>query len=98
MPMMASSDIDRASKAMDPPRSAEAIARELRFCPTMYSIALSNTAPAWLRLAGDSLGSSGMGSFLRRRFGGGCHRPDGEHSACSLRWQRRQGVALKLIR
>src|SRR5476651_531996 len=70
MPIMASSDMDRASKAIDPPKRAEAIASELRFCPIIYSIALSTTAPAWLRWAGDSFGSSGMDGFLNRRVGG----------------------------
>src|SRR3954451_8364463 len=66
--MIVSSDIDRASSAIDPPRSAEAIASELRFCCIMYSIALSTTAPAWLRWAGDSLVSSDMARSLCNRF------------------------------
>jgi len=64
--MMASSDIDRASNAIDPPSNAEAMASELRFWPIMCSIALSTTAPAWLRWAGLSFASSDIGLFLHR--------------------------------
>jgi hypothetical protein len=63
---MASSDIDRASNAIDPPSNAEAMASELRFWPIMCSIALSTTAPAWLRWAGLSFASSDIGLFLHR--------------------------------
>src|SRR5664280_797035 len=62
--MMASSDMERASRAIDPPRSAEAIASELKFCPIIYSTALSTTAPAWLRSSGDSFALSAMTIFL----------------------------------
>src|ERR1700688_1398031 len=64
--MMASSDIDRASNAIDPPSNAEAMASELRFWPIICSIALSTTAPAWLRWAGLSFASSDIGLFLHR--------------------------------
>src|SRR5208337_2739106 len=79
---IASSATRRASSAMAPPSSEDAIASELMFCPIMYSIALSTTAPAWLSSAGggsSELGAVGIvvsldlfGGFrwgFRRRFG-----------------------------
>ena len=49
---IASSATLRASSAIAPPSNEDAIASEPMFCPIMYSIALSTTAPAWLSSAG----------------------------------------------
>ena len=63
MPMTASSDTERASRAIEPASSAEAIATELMFWLVMYSIALSTTAPAWLKSAGGTLVVFGHGGL-----------------------------------
>src|SRR3954452_7454443 len=91
--MIASSDIDRASSAIDPPRSAEAIASELRFCCIMYSIALSTTAPAWLRWAGDSLVSSDMARSLCNRFQIAFDRLQCPHPGKQAAFRKQGGMA-----
>src|SRR5580698_6567929 len=81
---IASSATLRASSASAPPSSAEAIASGVIFCPTMYSIALSTIAPAWLSSAGGGSSEAGsigifvsldlFGSGFRRVFQQGVQR------------------------